>query len=203
MAHRREVKARSEKATTPWYKAELESLAKRLWKKRHLLFKSDQNMTPQEKEDLIAILEEDKKICKMRNFLLCVWHLFRDSNNEAEARKALAELKRMKIEPKATETLKKVHSFLDDNFDKMITYLKVPGGKRNSLSESGMRMLRRLEVEHDGFRSEKGRQNCVKIYQAVKYLGWSVHHLPPLTPVSQVGHTHNFGEISTIAWGRT
>ena len=182
--HRREVKARSEKATTAWYRARLESLAKRLWEKRYLLFKSDENMTPQEQEDLIAILEEDKKMDRMRSFLLGVWHVFRDSRNEEEARKALAELKQIKIEPKATETLKKVYSFLDDNFDKMITYLKVPGVKRNSLSESGMRILRRLEVEHDGFRSTKGRQNCVKIYQAVKYLGWSVHHPPPLTHIS-------------------
>ena len=184
VAHRREVKARSERVTTPWYQAKLESLAKRLWKKRHLLFKSDENMTPQEQEDLITILEEDKKMSKMREFLLGVWHLFQDSKDEGEARKALEDLKRMKIEPKAEETLKKVHSFLDDNFDRMITYLKVLGVKRNSLSESGMRMLRRLEVEHDGFRSQKGRQNCVKIYQAVKYLGWSVHHPPPLTSVS-------------------
>jgi hypothetical protein len=119
-------------------------------------------MTPQEQKDLIAILEEDKKMDRMRSFLLGVWHLFRDSRNEEEARKALEELKQIKIEPKATETLKKVHSFLDDNFDKMITYLKAPGVKRNSLSESGMRTLRRLEVEHDGFRFTKGRQNCVK-----------------------------------------
>lgn len=180
VAHRREVKARSEEVKTPWYQARLGSLAKRLWEKRHLLFKSDENMTSQEREELIAILEEDKKICKMRNFLLGVWCLFRDSKNEEEARKALADLKKMKIEPKATETLEKVCSFLDDNFDKMTTYLKIPGVKRNSLSESGMRMLRRLEEEHDGFRTQKGRQNCIKIYQAVKYLGWSVHHPPPL-----------------------
>jgi hypothetical protein len=184
VAHRREVKARSEKVTTPWYQGKLESLAKRLWEKRHLLFKSDENMTPQEKEELMAILEEDKKMDRMRSFLLGVWHLFRDSENEAEARKALEDLKRMKIEPKAAEALKKVYCFLEDNFDEMITYLKVPGVKRNSLSECGMRTLRRLEVEHDGYRSQKGRQNCVKIYQAVKYLGWSVHHPPPLTPVS-------------------
>jgi hypothetical protein len=184
IAHRREVKSRGEKVTTPWYQARLESLSKRLWKRRYLLFKSDENMTEKERQELIAILEEDKKISRMRCFLLGVWHLFRDSNNEQEARKALEELKQMKIEPKAKETLEKVYSFLEDNFDKMITYLKLTGVKRNSLSESGMRMLRRLEVEHDGFRSEKGRENCLKIYQAVKYLGWSVHHPPPLTYVS-------------------
>ncbi len=95
MVHRREVKARSEKATTAWYGARLESLARRLWEKRHLLFKSDENMTPQEQEDLIAILEEDKKMDRMRSFLLGVRHVFRDSRNEEEARKALAELKQI------------------------------------------------------------------------------------------------------------
>lgn len=182
--HRREVKSRSEAVTTPWYQARLKALAKRLWKKRHLLFKSDEKMTPQEQETLISILEEDRKMEKMRSFLLGVWHLFRDSNTEEEARKALEELKQFKIEPKAKEALEKVYSFLDEHFDQMITYLRVPGVKRNSLSESGMRMLRRLEVAHDGFRSKKGRENCVKIYQAVKYLGWSVHHPPPLSHVS-------------------
>jgi hypothetical protein len=43
-----------------------------------------------------------------------------------------------------------------------------------------MRVLRRLERNHDGFRSEKGRQNAIKIYQAVTYLGWSIHNLPNL-----------------------
>jgi transposase len=184
VVHRREMKARSERVTTSWYQEKLKSLAKRLWEKRHLLFKSDENMTSQEREELTSILEEDKKMDRMRSFLLGVWHLFRDSRNEEEARKALEELKRVKIEPKASEALEKVYSFLGDNFDRMITYLKVPGVKRNSLSESGMRVLRRLEVEHDGFRSPKGRQNCIKIYQAVKYLGWSVHHPPPLISAS-------------------
>lgn len=184
VAHRREVKRRSEQVTTPWYQAHLQALAKRLWERRHLLFKSDERMTPQEQEELMAILEDDRKIAKMRNFLRGVWHLFRESHSEEEARKALEELKRLKIEPKAAEVLKKVHAFLGEHFEEMITYLKVPGVRRNSLSEAGMRMLRRLEVEHDGFRSKKGRENCLKIYQAVKYLGWSVHHPPPLISVS-------------------
>jgi hypothetical protein len=184
VAHRREVKARSEKVGTPWYSAKLASLAKKLWKKRHLLFKSDENMTPKEKQDLMALLEEDVKMGKMRSFLLGVWSIFDDSSNEEEARKALEDLKRMKIEPKAEETLKKVFAFLDENFDRMTTYIKVPTVKRNSLSESGMRVLRRLEMEHDGFRTTKGRQNCLRIYQAVKYLGWSVHHPPPIITVS-------------------
>ena len=37
------------------------------------------------------------------------------------------------------------------------------------------RILRRLEREHDGFRTDDSREDFLRIYQAVKYLGWSVH----------------------------
>lgn len=184
VSHRREVKARSEQVTTPWYQARLQALAKRLWEHRHVLFKAEENMTPEEQEELLVLLEDDKKMAKMRDVLLGIWQLFRESHTEDEAKRALEAVKHLKIEPKAQDTLEKVHAFLDDHFDMMITYVKVPGVRRNSLSESGMRMLRRLEMEHDGFRSKQGRENCLKIYQAVKYLGWSVHHPPSLTPVS-------------------
>jgi len=44
--------------------------------------------------------------------------------------------------------------------------------------------LRRLEVGHDGFRTPQGRENCVRISQAVQYLGWSIHNPPTiLAPV--------------------
>jgi hypothetical protein len=41
-------------------------------------------------------------------------------------------------------------------------------------------LLRRLEQNHDGFRTENGRQKALKIYQAGAYLGWSIHHPPNL-----------------------
>jgi hypothetical protein len=88
----------------------------------------------------------------------------------------------VKLEPKAREHTEKVFSFLEEHFELMITYLKHTDVQRHSLAESGMRMLRRLEVEHDGFRSPKGRENGLRIYQAVKYLGWSVYN-PNFTPV--------------------
>jgi hypothetical protein len=117
VTHRREVKARSEHVTTPWYRARLQSLAKRLWEHRHLLFKAEEKMTPEEREALLAILEEDTKMAKMRDILLGVWQLFRASKHEEDARNALAALKQMKIEPKAEDALEKVHTFLDDHFD--------------------------------------------------------------------------------------
>jgi hypothetical protein len=182
LAHRRDVEERSKKVRTAWYREQLESLAKVLWKKRYLLFKSDQRMSPQEQQQLIEIMEADPKVRRLRNFLQGVWHLFRESRDEPEAREALEALKQVKLEPKAREHTEKVFSFLEDHFELMITYLKHQDVQRNSLAESGIRVLRRLEVEHDGFRTPKGRENCLRLYQAVKYLGWSVHH-PNLTSV--------------------
>jgi len=183
LAHRREVKARSQEVSTPWYRDKLEALAKTLWKKRYLLFKSDERMSPQERQQLVEMMEADPKVGKLRTFLKGVWHIFRDSHNEQEARDALELLKKVKIEPKAQDHLQKVFSFLEEHFDSMITYLKHENVQRNSLAESGMRVLRRLEVDHDGFRTPKGRENCLRIYQAVKYLGWSVHNPPILVGV--------------------
>jgi hypothetical protein len=182
LGHRRAVEARSQKVRTVWYRAKLESLAKTLWKRRYLLFTSDERMSPQEQQQLVEIMEADPKVGRLRNFLKGVWHVFRESRDEPEARAALAALKQVKLEPKAREQTEKVFSFLEEHFELMITYLKHPNVQRNSLAESGMRVLRRLEVEHDGFRTPKGRENCLKIYQAAKYLGWSVHN-PNLTSV--------------------
>ena len=87
-------------------------------------------------------------------------------------------MKQLPVDQQHPEQFRKVVSFLEEHFEWMTAYLRHDGVQRNSLAESGMRVLRRLEVEHDGFRSEKGRNNCLRIYQAVKYLGWTVHRSP-------------------------
>ena len=46
--------------------------------------------------------------------------------------------------------------------------------RRRSNSESGMRLLRRLEKNHDGIRSAATRQHYIQIYQAMKYLSCDV-----------------------------
>lgn len=178
--HRRQVKARSQRVHTAWYRAKLEVLAQTLWKQRYLLFKSDDRMSPEEQRQLVEIMEADPKVGKLRTFLHGVWHIFRDSRDAQDAHEALEALKKVKIEPRARSYVRKVLAFLEDHFEQMITYLKHDDVQRNSLAESGMRVLRRLEVGHDGFRTPEGRENCLRIYQAVKYLGWSVHNPPPI-----------------------
>jgi hypothetical protein len=68
-------------------------------------------------------------------------------------------------------------AFLEERFEDMIAFLRYPGVQRNSLAESGIRVLRRLEQGRDGFRGDKGRENYLRLYQAIKYCGWSVYRL--------------------------
>ena len=56
----------------------------------------------------------------------------------------------------------------------MITFIRVDGVKRNSLAETGMRTVRRLEQGHDGFRTPEGRDRYVRLFQAIRYFGWDV-----------------------------
>src|SRR5216683_405697 len=170
----------TEEVQTAWYREKLAVLAQTLWKQRYLLFTSDERMSPEEQQQLVEIMETDPKVRKLRTFLHGVWHIFRDSRDAQDAREALEALKRVKIEPKAHSAIQKVLAFLEDHFEQMITYLTHADVQRNSLAESGMRVLRRLEVGHDGLRTPKGRENCLRIYQAVKYLGWSVHNPPTI-----------------------
>lgn len=179
VAHRRAIKANSAHVTTPWYKKKLEALAQSLWDNRYLLFKADERLSQEEKQQLAQLGEADQKIGRLRAFLGGVWHIFEDSQDEQEATRALAALKGLPTDRHASEPFQKVLQFLEDHFFWMTTFLRHQEVKRNSLAETGMRVLRRLEVEHDGFRSDKGRENCLRIYQAVKYLGWTVYHPPP------------------------
>jgi hypothetical protein len=171
---RREIAARAKEVKTPWYKARLKDLAGSLWKNRHLLFKAGKNMDEEEKAKLVEICESDIKVGRIRAFLCGVWKIFDGSKDEEEARKALEELK-TSDHAEESEHHKKALNFLDDTFDQATTYLKEEGVKRNSLAECGMRTLRRLEAEHDGFRTDDSRQDFLKIFQAVKYLGWTLH----------------------------
>lgn len=182
--YRKKVKARGEASGTPWYSKKLKTLAKQLWKYRYLFFKSDKNLTPEEQEKMLEILSRDTQVSFIRGFLEKIWPIFEEAQDETEARKKLEELRQYSAQqPKKSGFIKAIH-FLDTHFHNMITFLRVPGVQRNSLAESGMRVLRRLERTHDGFRSDKARQNALKIYQAVMYLGWSIHDPPNLSKIS-------------------
>jgi hypothetical protein len=180
VGHRRALKHRAKTVKTPWYRSKLEALAKDLWTHRYTLFKADAHLSPEERRDLLALMDADPKVARLRTFLTGVWQLFEHSQNPAQARQALNALKHQVPAARRPDSFTKVLRFLEDNFDWMTTFLQHEHVQRNSLAESGMRVLRRLEIEHDGFRSEKGREDFLRIYQAIKYLGWSVYDPPDL-----------------------
>jgi hypothetical protein len=174
VARRKEIKADGERSETPAYSAKLLGLAKRIWKHRWLFFKREANMSDEEKAELQALLEADCHLTKVRGFVEAVWGVFEDSSSADEARMALLLLKtRPEVEPKTP--FAKAVKFLESRFEDMIAFLKYPGVQRNSLAETGIRCLRRLERGHDGFRGAAGFDRYLRIYQAVKYCGWSVH----------------------------
>ena len=182
-AHRRDLKERGAAAQTKWYAEKLKQMAAALWKHRYLFFKSDENLSAEQKETMQQVLNTQPEMSFLRGFLQKVWAIFEGPVTETEAQAQLAALKQYAAHHE-NDGYTKAIAFLEENFQNMTTFLRVPGVQRNSLAETGMRVLRRLERNHDGFRSEKGRQNALKIYQAVTYLGWSVHNPPNLTASS-------------------
>lgn len=181
--HRRDLKTRGEATETKWYARKLKKMAAHLWKNRYLFFKAEENLSTQEKETMQEVLRQQPEMSYLRGFLSKVWDIFEGPATEAEAQEKLAELKKY-VAYQSDNGYTKAISFLEAHFKNMTTFLRVPGAQRNSLAESGMRVLRRLECNHDGFRSDKTRRNALKIYQAVTYLGWSIHNPPTLTAPS-------------------
>jgi hypothetical protein len=140
---RRQLKARSQEVLTPWYKKKLEAWATRLWAQRSLLFKAEERMSAEEQPQLAALVEAEQQVGMLRAFLGGVWHLFEDSQDEQQARAALAALKQLPVDRRHPEPFQQVITVLADHFEWMTAYLRHEGGQRNSLAESGMRVLRR------------------------------------------------------------
>lgn len=178
--HRRDLKARGEAAQTKWYSRKLLRLAAELWKQRYIFFTSEENLTTEQQETMRAVLRTQPEMSYLRGFLNKVWAIFDGPTTEAKAQVKLAELKKYAAYKAEDNGYTKAIAFLDEHFKNMTTFLRVPGVQRNSEAETGMRVLRRWERNHDGFRSETGRSNALRIYQAVMYLDWSIRNPPNL-----------------------
>ena len=64
----------------------------------------------------------------------------------------------------------KVMTFLQEHFENMLTYLRLPGIQRFSLPECTVRSLPRIEKVRQGFKSHQGRVNHLKLLQWRRYL---------------------------------
>jgi len=183
VARRKDIKVRGESAETPAYSKRLLALAQRIWEHRWLFLKRDENLTEEERTELLDLMEADTTLGQVRGFAKAVWTLFEKSVDVTAAREGLLLLV-SRPEVVSGSAFEKAATFLQSRFEDMIAFLAHPGVKRNSLAETGIRCLRRLERGHDGFRGAAGLDCYLRLYQAVKYCGWTVHRPPPGLPPS-------------------
>ena len=173
LSSRRQIKANGEENNDE----NLKERAKTLWKLRWSLLKKPANLSVEEKQAIAELAREDAGfVHSFRSLIRQLVTLFDHSHSEAQAKLRLQQL-RKDIQAVEDHHLDKIVQFLDDHWDHALRYLRKKGmGKhrRGSNSESGMRLLRRLEKNHDGIRSATTRQHYIQIYQAIKYLSLDV-----------------------------
>ena len=153
------------------------ALAKKFWKFRWSLRKKPGNLSGEDKPALTELESEDAGFGhRCRNSIRQLVHIFDHAHSEAQAKLRLQQL-RQDIHALEDPHLHKIPQFFDEHWDQALRYLRKKGmGKhrRGSNSESGMRLLRRLEKNQDGIRSAATRQHYIQIYQAMKYLSLDV-----------------------------
>jgi len=173
LSYRRKVKASGE---AQQHEASM-ALAKKLWTLRWSLLKKPSNLSVEEKQAITALESEDEGfVHSFRSIIRQLVNLFDHSHSEAQAKLRLQQL-RKEIRAVDDAHLQKILTFFDDHWEQALRYLRKKGmGKhrRGSNSESGMRLLRRLEKNHDGIRSAATRQHYIQIYQAIKYLSLDI-----------------------------
>jgi len=173
LSYRRQIKVHGEEKNDE----KLMERAKTLWKLRWSLLKKPANLSVEEKQAIAELEREDEGfVHSFRSFIRQLVTLFDHSHSEAQAKLRLQQL-RKDIQAVEDHHLDKIVQFFDDHWDQAFRYLRKKGmGKhrRGSNSESGMRLLRRLEKNHDGIRSATTRQHSIQIYQAIKYLSLDI-----------------------------
>jgi Transposase len=173
LSYRRKIKSSGEEQKDE----DLTQLAKQLWKMRWSLLKKPVNLSTEERKAIEELEKADEGFVQsFRNIIRQLVNIFDHSHRESQAKLRLKQL-RTDIEAAEDKHLDKILKFLDDHWDQAFIYLRKRGmGKhrRGSNSESGMRLLRRLEKNHDGIRSATTRQHYIQIYQAIKYLSLDI-----------------------------
>jgi transposase len=173
LSYRRNIKADGEANND----AQFMERAKTLWKLRWSLLKKPANLSGEEKQAIAELEREDAGFVQsFRHIIRQLVNIFDHTHSEAQARIRLKQL-RQDIHALEDRNLEKILTFFDDHWEQAFRYLRKKGmGKhrRGSNSESGMRLLRRLEKNHDGIRSATTRQHYIQIYQAIKYLSLDI-----------------------------
>jgi molybdenum-dependent DNA-binding transcriptional regulator ModE len=113
---------------------------------------------------------------RVRSLLRQLVHSFAHAHSEAQA--TLRRKQRSQdIHALGDRQREQIPPCFDDHWDQALRERRQKGrGKhrRGSNAESGRRLLRRLEKNHDGMRSAATRQHDMQIDQAMKYLSLDV-----------------------------
>jgi hypothetical protein len=173
LSYRRQIKARGEAQNDQ----DCVALAKTLWQLRWSLLKKPTNLSAEEKQAIAELEREDEGfVHSFRSIIRQLVNIFDHSHSEAQAKLRLQQL-RQDIRAVDDDHLEKILTFFADHWEHALRYLRKKGmgtHRRGSNSESGMRLLRRLEKNHDGIRSAATRQHYIQIYQAIKYLSLDI-----------------------------
>jgi hypothetical protein len=127
-----------------------------LWQLRWSLLKKPTNLSAEEKQAIAELEREDQGFVHcFRSIIRQLVHLFDHSHSDAQAKMRRQQLRK---DARAVDDdhLEKIFTFFDDHWEHALRYLRKKGmGKHRHGSnlESGMRLLRRLEKNHDGIRS--------------------------------------------------
>lgn len=146
-------------------------LHKKLWHHRYLLFTNQENLSAEQRQILDELLDEhaDTIVEQIVLFRQQLRTIFNECDTFSAALEHLAVLI-LDGWTDLSNAFGKVMSFLQKNFENMLTYLRVPNVQRFSLSECTVRSLRRIEKVRQGFKTHKGRVNHLKLLQWRRYL---------------------------------
>lgn len=167
-AYRKELKAvKTDKAQDKVRKA----LHTQLWQNRYVLFTNEEHLTAEQQQTLEELLQAHKDTI-VEQIVVFRQHL-RTMFNESESfTRAVEHLATLILDGWAdvSATFGKIMTFLQEHFTNICTYLRVPHVQRNSLSECTVRSLRRIEHVRQGFKTQRGRVNHLKLLQWRTYI---------------------------------
>jgi Transposase len=162
LSSRRHIKAKGEEKTDD----RVIEQATTLWKLRWSLLKKPGHVSGEAKQAIAALASEDTGFGhSLRTIIRPLVPSFDQTPSAAQAKLGRKQLSQ-DIHALDDAHLDKIRHFLDDHWEQAWRYLRTKGRgtpRRGANSESGMRLLRRLENNHDGIRSAATRQPYLQI----------------------------------------
>jgi len=149
-------------------------LAKRVWCYRRIFLKHPKRYTEKDKEIMDEIILSSKEELPVNILSLKdrIRDIFENSSSKEEAYQKKNKLYFEGWYKKNRHFKKIIKLFMTIPMcEYMFTYLKEPDVPRSGNAENSIRLVRSWEDPRYGFRTTKGLQDHLKLYQKMKYLG--------------------------------